>query len=92
LWDNGPLTAWKITGKIQSYGKQSLHATLNKRLRDLEKKGYLQREGRFWLLHFKGIIANLLIQDTPKPWSNKWTEIINKYVKLLEKDPTRFLM
>ena len=85
LFDNGPLTAWEITGKIRSREKVSLHATLTKRLRSLEKKGYLQKQGKFWLLHFKGIIASLLAQKTPKPWSNRWNEIIDEYAKRVEK-------
>jgi hypothetical protein len=76
LYDNGPLTAWEITGKIQNYGKQSLHATLNKRLRDLEKKNYVQRGGKKWFLGFKGFIAVLMIQPKPKVWSTKWTQLI----------------
>jgi DNA-binding HxlR family transcriptional regulator len=40
LYDNGPLSAWELTSKITDTGKVSLHATLNKRLRDLEKKGF----------------------------------------------------
>lgn len=85
LYDNGPLTAWEITGKIRKIGKQSLHATLNKRLRDLEKKGYLRKAGKQWCLRFKGIIAVLLIQPKPKMWNSKWTDIFEKYTKSVEK-------
>lgn len=85
LYDSGPLTAWKITGKIRGTGRISLHATLNKRLRNLKDKGYLQKADKFWLLHFKGIIASLLIQETPKPWSNKWNELIENYAKDIAK-------
>lgn len=84
LYDSGPLTAWEITGKIQNVGKVSLHATLNKRLRSLEKKGYLKKAGKKWCLHFKGIVAAILIQKTPKPLSNKWAETLDffsKYIK-----------
>jgi len=45
---------------MTSHGKVSLHATLNKRLRNL-KKEYLKNEGKLWLLQFKGIIASLII-------------------------------
>ena len=83
LYDNGPLTAWEITGKIQNVGKMSLHATLNKRLRSLEKKEYLCKGGKKWLLQFKGIIANLLIQENPKRWSHKWDELADDIAKFI---------
>ena len=38
LYDNKPMTAWEITSKLTDTNKHSLHATLNKRLRVLEKK------------------------------------------------------
>jgi hypothetical protein len=91
LFENGPLTAWEITKKMTSHGKISLHATLNKRLRDLKKKGYLQKEGKLWLLQFKGIIASLIIQKEPKPWSNKWTKIFDNYSKVIKKHSGAFL-
>lgn len=84
LYDNGPLTAWEITGKIQKVGRISLHATFNKRLRSLEKKGYLSKAGKKWCLQFKGIIAAILIQKTPKPLSNKWTELIDSFAEYSE--------
>jgi hypothetical protein len=84
LYDNGPLTAWEITGKIQKAGRISLHATLNKRLRSLEKKEYLAKAGKKWCLRFKGIIAAVLIQKTPKPLSNKWAGIIDFFAKDVE--------
>jgi hypothetical protein len=74
LYDNGPLTAWEITSKLTDTNKQSLHATLNKRLRNLEKKSYVKKEGKKWLLGYKGIIANLIIQPEPRMWSLKWKE------------------
>jgi hypothetical protein len=74
LYDNGPLTAWEITSKLTDTNKQSLHATLNKRLRNLEKKSYVKKEGKKWLLGYKGIIANLVIQPEPRMWSLKWKE------------------
>jgi hypothetical protein len=85
LFDNGPLTAWEITGKIPTKSRISLHATLYKRLRSLEKKGYLRKGGKKWCLEFKGIIAGILIQKTPKPLSSKWTELLDNYAKLFEK-------
>lgn len=91
LYDNGPLTAWELTAKIRKIGRQSLHATLNKRLRDLEKKGYLQRIDRKWHLRFKGIIAVLLIQPKPKIWHEKWKEIFEKKAKLIEQYSEPFL-
>ncbi len=81
LYDNGPLTAWEITGKIRNVGKVSLHATLNKRLRSLKKKGYLDKADKKWCLRFKGIIAAILIQKTPRPLSNKWSELLESFTK-----------
>jgi hypothetical protein len=91
LFENGPLTAWQITGKMTTHGKVSLHATLNKRLRSLEKKEYLQKEGKMWLLHFKGILATLIVQKEPKPWNPKWTEIFENFGKYLEKHSEAFM-
>jgi DNA-binding Lrp family transcriptional regulator len=84
LYDNGPLTAWEIAGKISPRSRISLHATLNKRLRSLENKGYLKRADTKWCLQFKGIIAALLIQKTPRPLSSKWTELIENYAKYVD--------
>ena len=91
LFDCGPLTAWGITKEIQTAGLQSLHATLNKRLRSLEKKDYLRKGGKKWFLQFKGIIAGLLIQKTPKPLSNKWAEALDDYAELFEKHSGPFM-
>ena len=90
LYDNGPLTAWEITGKIQKIGRVSLHATLNKRLRSLEKKEYLNKAGKKWYLRFKGIIAAILIQKTPKPLSNKWADLIDSFSKNVEEHFSAF--
>ena len=90
LYDNGPLTAWEITGKIQKVGRISLHATLNKRLRSLEKKEYLNKAGKKWCLRFKGIIAAVLIQKTPKPLSDKWTELVDFFAKYSEEHFSAF--
>ena len=78
LYDNEPLTAWELTAKIRKTGRQSLHATLNKRLRELEKKRYVQRVQKKWVLGFKGIIAVLIILKKPRPWNPKWTELFAK--------------
>jgi hypothetical protein len=91
LYDNGPLTAWELTGKIRKVGRQSLHSTLNKRLRSLEKKGYVRRKIKKWLLSFKGIIAVLLIQPKPKMWNQKWTELFEKSAKNIEDHDTPIL-
>ncbi len=84
LYDDEPLTAWQLTAKIRKTGRQSLHATLNKRLRELEKKGYVQKMQRKWVLRFKGIIAVLIILKKPRPWNPKWTELFTKVVNAAE--------
>jgi hypothetical protein len=84
LYDNEPLSAWELTAKVTDTQRQSLHATFNKRLRGLEKKGYVHREGQKWFLRFKGIIAVLLIQPEPRMWSPKWTELFKKSAKTVE--------
>jgi hypothetical protein len=93
LYDNGPMTAWELTAKIPSArgGRHSLHATLNKRLRQLEKKGYLRKEGKKWYLGFKGIIAILLTQKSPKMWNPIWKEVFDKRAKIIERDSAPFL-
>lgn len=91
LYDNGPLTAWELTAKVRNVGRQSLHSTFNKRLRNLEKKGYLRRKVRKWLLTFKGIIAVLLIKPEPEMWNPKWTELFKKSAKNIEDYATPIL-
>jgi hypothetical protein len=93
LYDNGPLTAWELTAKIPSArgGRHSLHATLNKRLRQLAKKGYLRKEGTKWYLGFKGIIAILLTQKSPKIWNPIWKEVFDKRAKIIERESAQFL-
>ena len=93
LYDNGPLTAWDLTAKIPCArgGRHSLHATLNKRLRQLEKKGYLRREDTKWYLGFKGIIAVLLILKKPKKWNPEWKEVFDKRAEIIERDAVPFL-
>jgi hypothetical protein len=90
LYDNGPLTAWEITGKIRSTGKISLHATLNKRLRSLEKKGYLNKARKKWCLRFKGIIAAILIQKNPRPFGTKWSDLVEYFAKEVEEHYSGF--
>jgi hypothetical protein len=80
LYNNGPLTAWELTKTIRERNRMSIHAIFNKRLRILEKKGYVQKAGKKWTLHFKGIIAVLIIQPEPKPWNEKWTNIVSQFV------------
>ena len=57
----------------------------------MEKKGYLSKRGKKWCLQFKGIIAGLIAQKTPKPLSSKWTELIDDYAKHFEKHSGAFL-
>ena len=90
LFDNGPLTAWQMTGRITTHGKVSLHATLNKRLRSLEKKEYLRKEGKWWSLKFKGFIASLIVQKEPRPWSTKWTKLLDDYSEFIKKHSNAF--
>jgi DNA-binding PadR family transcriptional regulator len=92
LYDNGPLSAWEMTriiGRIDFSNRHSQHATYNKRLRILEKKGYVQKAGRKWVLHFKGFIAVLLIQSQPKPWNEEWNQIFENYTKPLREIPSK---
>jgi hypothetical protein len=77
LYDNGPLTAWELTSKMTKVGKQSLHATLNKRLRDLEKKEYLQKYDKKWHLRFKGILA--VFNEKAKLIEQYSTPILKKF-------------
>lgn len=95
LYEKGPLTAWELTReytKNQEYGggRHSLHAIFNKRLRGLKKKGYLNKSGKKWVLHFKGTIAILLIQSEPKMWNKKWTEIFENYVHPIQKSNKKY--
>ncbi len=84
LYDFGPLTAWELTGKITNTSKVSLHPTLNKRLRALEEKEYLQRIDKKWHLRFKGILTVLIIRPDSKKWNNKWEEVFAVKEKLIE--------
>jgi hypothetical protein len=86
LWDFGPLTAWELTNKMSqtSGNKISLHATLNKRLRLLEKKGYLRRIDKKWFFTFKGLLAVLLVLPEPRTWNVKWSELFEAKTKIME--------
>jgi len=42
------------------------------------------------LLQFKGILAVLLIQDQPKPWSTKWTKLFKTFVKPIIESPKKY--
>jgi hypothetical protein len=53
LFDNGPLTAWQITGKMTTQGKVSL-------------------------------------QKKPKPWSKKWTKLLEEDRNFIKKHSTAF--
>jgi hypothetical protein len=90
LYNSGPLTAWELTKKIRERNRMSLHAIFSKRLRMLEKKGYVKKAGKKWSLQFKGIIAALIIQEEPKPWNKKWTEIFESYIAPLKETPKKY--
>jgi hypothetical protein len=85
LYVYGPLSAWELAEKLSYVGSRiSVHATLNKRLRALEEKGYVQREDKKWYLLFKGIIAVLLIQKKPKIWNPIWKEIFDSKINVIQ--------
>jgi hypothetical protein len=89
LYDHGPMTAWGLTAKIPCArgGRQSLHATLSKSLKRLEKKGYVHREDKKWHLRFKGIIATLLILDKIRIWNPIWKDIYEVKAQTVENNP-----
>ncbi len=90
LYNTGPLSAWDLTKIVREKNRMSLHAVFNKRLRKLEKKGYVKKAGRKWILQFKGTIAVLISQKEPKPWNEKWTKIFENYVKPIRETPKRY--
>jgi hypothetical protein len=92
LYNDGPLSAWELTGKLTNVGKVSLHATLNKRLRDLEKKSYLYRIETKWYLSFKGILAALIIQEQPTIWNKKWQAFFETVARKIEEASTPYLI
>ena len=90
LYNTGPLSAWDLSKIVREKNRMSLHAVFNKRLRILEKKGYVKKAGRKWILQFKGTIAVLISQKEPKPWNEKWTEIFENCVKPLRETPKKY--
>jgi sporulation protein YlmC with PRC-barrel domain len=92
LYNSGPLTAWELTRKVREKNLMSLHAIFSKRLRRLAKKGYVKKAGKKWSLQFKAIIAVLTIQEEPKPWNPKWTEIFENYISPLKDAPKRYVV
>lgn len=80
LYKNGPLTAWELTKKARSKNLYSLHAIFNKRLRDLDKKGYIRKIEKKWILHFKGILAVIISQRKIEPWSEAYNQILENYL------------
>jgi hypothetical protein len=92
LYDNRPMTCWEITNKLTNTNKHSLNATLNRRLRILEKKEYVRKDQNSkWNLRLKGVITNLLIQPKPKMWNPIWTEIFTHRLKSIEHIATPIL-
>ncbi len=69
---------------------QSIHSIFNKRLRNLEKKGYAKRVNHKWGLQFKGIIACLIIQEEPKAWNEKWSMLFEKLVEPIIDSPKSY--
>jgi hypothetical protein len=92
LYTTGPLTAWDLTKTVRENNRMSIHAIFTKRLRKLEKKGYVQKVGKKWVLHFKGIIAVLIVLPEPKPWNEKWTNIFEEYAKPLADSPKKYTL
>ncbi|XHH09552.1 MAG: hypothetical protein ACFCUE_02680 [Candidatus Bathyarchaeia archaeon] len=86
LWDFGPQSAWELANRMSQVrgSRISLHATLNKRLRLLEKKGYLRRIDKKWFFTFKGLLAVLLVLPEPRTWSVKWSELFEAKTKVME--------
>ncbi|MEM2456802.1 MAG: hypothetical protein QW636_05825 [Candidatus Bathyarchaeia archaeon] len=87
MYDEGPLSAWELAKKArENQNLHSLHAIFNKRLRILEKKGYVKRVEGKWLLQFKGMIAVLIIQENPKPFNEIWVQLVENLLGIDEKD------
>lgn len=92
LYDNEPMSDWKMTAKVKSdKERRSLHPTINKRLRELEKKGYVRKKDSKWYLRNKGILAVLLVQKEPKEWNPKWKEISENEMKTGEEESAPLL-
>jgi len=90
LYKNGPLTAWELTTFVRAKNRMSINAIFSKRLRILEKKGYVQKGGKKWILQLKGIIAVLITQEQPKPWNKKWTEIFKNFMQPIRETPKKY--
>lgn len=90
LYNTGPLTAWELTTFVREKNRMSIHAIFSKRLRILEKKGYVQKGGKKWILQFKGMIAVLITQEQPKPWNEKWTEIFENFMQPIRESPKKY--
>ncbi len=91
LYDNGPRSIWQITGLLCSpvssdmdfRVKNSLHKTLSKRIRNLEKKGYVAKlpNVSLWVLNFKGFMINLVMQQNYKRHGKEWDNLIDKIIE-----------
>jgi hypothetical protein len=92
LYENKPLSAWELADKMANVGKKiSLHATLNKRMRNLEAKDYVRRKDNKWHLRVKGIIAVLSIQKEPRIWNPTWNDIFKRNAEILEEESAKKL-
>lgn len=92
LYENKPLSAWELAAKMTNVGKRvSLHATLNKRMRNLEAKEYVRRKDKKWHLRVKGIIAVLSIQKEPRIWNPSWNDIFKRNAETLEEESAKKL-
>lgn len=92
LYENKPLSAWELAAKMTNVGKRvSLHATLNKRMRNLEAKEYVRRKDKKWHLRVKGIIAVLSIQREARIWNPTWNEIFKRNAETLEEESAKTL-
>ncbi|MGD2066470.1 MAG: hypothetical protein PVI43_04805 [Candidatus Bathyarchaeota archaeon] len=88
LYNSGPLSCWELARTVREKNLQSLYSIFNKRLRDLEKKGYVEKATNSkWVLKFKGIIAALVIQEEPKAWNEKWSMLFEKFVEPIIDSP-----
>jgi len=87
LYNKGALSSWdiaKLYPKTKTNKKiHALNSTLNKRLRDLEKKHYLKKakNSSKYVFRFKGIIAALIIQKQPKLWNDLWIQYFEPTAK-----------
>jgi hypothetical protein len=91
LYNSGPLTGWEFAKTVREKGLRSLYSTFNRRLRDLEKKGYVEKATNSkWVLKFKGIIACLIIQEEPKAWNEQWSMIFERFVDPIIGSPKNY--